>query len=288
MTPKPQTKSKRNCIIDIATTNVVSVPPTMRILEGIETMSRNTFRRLPITDAGTKKLLGIVTVTDIIDLMGGGNRYNLVAKKHGGNLLSALNDEIREIATENVDTLTPSATIREAARLLLDKGHGSFPILNADTTLAGIVTEYDIMKVLVTKESDLLVYDIMTENPKVITPDVPISKVTKEMVTHGFRRLPVVKDGLLIGIITATDIMKYIGGGRVFSTMENGTVDELLNLPTRDIMTAADIRTVNADSTVNQVAKAMVELGIGAFPVMENHKLTGIITEADLVKALAE
>lgn len=287
MTTKPQTRSKRNCIVDIATTEVVSVPPTMRILEGIETMSKNNFRRLPITDPGTKKLLGIVTVTDIIDMMGGGNRYNLVAKKHGGNLLSALNDDIRMIATENVSSLHPSAGIAEAAKLLLESGHGSFPILNADSTLAGIVTEYDIMKVLVTKKSDLLVVDVMTSSPKVITPDVPLSKVTKEMVTHGFRRLPVVKDGLLIGIITATDVMHYIGNGSVFSTMEKGTVDELMDLPTREIMTAADIRTVNADFSVNQVAKAMVKYGIGAFPVMENHKLTGIITEADLVKALA-
>ncbi len=281
-----QPKGKRNCILDIASPNVISVPPTMSIIEGISIMSSHNFRRLPITDPGTKKLLGIVTITDIIDMMGGGNRYNLVSKKHGGNLLSALNDEIRTIATENVTSLSPSAGIKEAARMLISSGHGSFPIINADTTLAGIVTEYDIMKVLASNDSGLLVGDVMTEHPQVITPDVPISKVTKTMVTHGFRRLPVVKDGLLIGILTATDIMKYLGSGRVFSEMKTGTVDDILNLPARDIMTTADIRCVSSDSSASLVARYIVEFGIGAFPVMDENKLTGIVTEFDLVKAL--
>ena len=73
MTTTTQTKGKKSCVLDIATTDVVSVPPTMNIIEGLSKMSTHNFRRLPLTDAGTKKLLGIVTVTDVIDLMGGGN-----------------------------------------------------------------------------------------------------------------------------------------------------------------------------------------------------------------------
>ena len=288
MTTTTQTKGKKSCVLDIATTDVVSVPPTMNIIEGLAKMSTHNFRRLPLTDAGTKKLLGIVTVTDVIDLMGGGNRFNLVANKHKGNLLSVFNDEIRMIATENVDGLSPSATIREAAEKLIKTGHGSFPIVNDDNTLAGIVTEYDIMKVLASEKSEKMVCDVMTKDPQVVTPDVPLCKVTRLMVTHGFRRLPVVKDNFLIGIITATDIMKYLGGGKVFADMEQGKADEILMIPVREIMTAADIKTVTSTTTLTEAAKMMIEYGVGVFPVLDGDELNGIVTEFDLVKALAE
>ncbi|MDO5844475.1 MAG: CBS domain-containing protein [Methanocorpusculum sp.] len=288
MAQKESQKVNRNLITEISSKNVISVPPTMRIIEGIQMMSRHNFRRLPITDAGTKKLIGIVTLTDVIDMMGGGNRYNLIAVKHKGSLLSALNDNLREIATENVTGFSANTTIKDAAKILVESGHGGFPILKSDNTLEGIVTEYDIIKRLACQNSDLCVSDVMTKNPQVISPDMQISKVTKIIVAHGYRRLPVVKDNILIGIVTATDIMGYIGKGKIFSSMQSGTVDEILNLPVRDIMTAADLRTVSPELSVTDAAKEMITNGVGAFPVISGNRIAGIVTEFDLVKALAK
>ncbi|WP_319378797.1 CBS domain-containing protein [uncultured Methanocorpusculum sp.] len=284
--PARQSKGKKNSVLDIASLNVISVPPTMSIIEGIQMMSRHNFRRLPITDPGTKKLIGIVTITDVIDMMGGGSRYNLIANKHKGNLLAALNESLREIATENVTGFSPATTVKEAANILLETGHGGFPILNPDSTIAGIVTEYDLMRMLAGTESELVVDEIMTPCTKKVSPDLPLSNVTKQIVDDGYRRLPVVKDGILLGMITATDIMGYLGNGRVFSEMHTGTVDEVLSLPVRDVMTASDIRTVATDMPISIVAQEMLNRGIGAFPVMDGGKLSGIVTEFDLVKAL--
>ena len=64
-------------VMAIATRDVISVPPTQSIISAVATMTDCGFRRLPITDAGTKKLRGIVTSGDVINLMGGGDRYNL-------------------------------------------------------------------------------------------------------------------------------------------------------------------------------------------------------------------
>jgi len=284
--PARQSKGKKNSVLDIASLNVISVPPTMSIIEGIQMMSRHNFRRLPITDPGTKKLIGIVTITDVIDMMGGGSRYNLITNKHKGNLLAALNESLREIATENVTGFSPATTVKEAANILLETGHGGFPILNPDSTIAGIITEYDLMRMLAGTESELVVDEIMTPCPKKVSPDLPLSNVTKQIVDDGYRRLPVVKDGILLGMITATDIMGYLGNGRVFSEMHTGTVDEVLSLPVRDVMTASDIRTVATDMPISTVAQEMLARGIGAFPVMDGGKLSGIVTEFDLVKAL--
>ena len=62
-------------IMAIATTDVISVPPTQSIIGAVEIMTSCGFRRLPVTDAGTKKLRGIITSGDIINFMGGGDKY---------------------------------------------------------------------------------------------------------------------------------------------------------------------------------------------------------------------
>ena len=51
------------------------------------------------------------------------------------------------------------------------------------------MTEYDIMKMLAGTESELTVDEIMTKNPKVVAPDVPINYATRQMVDHDYRRL---------------------------------------------------------------------------------------------------
>ncbi|HJJ68403.1 MAG TPA: CBS domain-containing protein [Methanocorpusculum sp.] len=82
--------------------------------------------------------------------------------------------------------------------------------------------------------------------------------------------------------------MKYLGGGKVFADMEQGKADEILMIPVREIMTAADIKTVTSTTTLTEAAKMMIEYGVGVFPVLDGDELNGIVTEFDLVKALAE
>ena len=66
-------------------------------------------------------------------------------------------------------------------------------------------------------ESTLNVEDVMSSSLRVTAPDCPISTVTKDMTKYRFRRLPVVSDDVLYGIVTATDIMRYLGSREVFS-----------------------------------------------------------------------
>jgi len=271
-------------IMAIASRDVVSVPPTIPIIGAIEKMTECGFRRLPVTDAGTRKLRGIVTAGDIIDMMGGGNKYNLVKKKHGGNLLAAINESIREIMTEKVVTLGSDAKIADAASLIVEKRMGGLPIVDGGEVLCGIVTERDVMKVLSADKRAGLVEDVMSTALKVTGPETPIGDATKEMITHRFRRLPVVKDDVLYGIITATDIMKYLGTGQVFQRMVTGNVAEVMALPVRTLVSGS-LHTIDPKKNVNEAAREMLARNVGALPVIEDARLVGLVTEFDLVKA---
>ena len=114
-------------IMAIATRNVVSVPPTTTIMGAVETMTECGFRRLPVTDAGTKKLRGIITSGDIINLMGGGDKYRLVQVKHGGNLVSAVNESVRAIMTPKLETLPGTARIADATEIIVHKKNRGNP-----------------------------------------------------------------------------------------------------------------------------------------------------------------
>jgi CBS domain-containing protein len=274
-------------IMAIATRDVITVSPTTTIMGAVEKMTECGFRRLPVADPGSRRLLGILTSSDVINFMGGGDKFNLVRVKHGGNLIPAVNESVRTIMTPHLTTLPSSSTINDAIAIITQKMVGGIPLLGAEGQLEGIVTERDVMGVLASQKSSRKVEDVMSTVLRVTEPDSPIGKVTRDMTSHRFRRLPVVSGDVLFGIVTSTDIMKYLGSKKVFDRLVTGDVEEVMALPVRTLVSGSLI-TITPDKTLNDAARMMQEKGVGALPVIEDARLIGLITEFDLVKALSE
>ena len=274
-------------VMAIATRDVISVPPTQSIISAVATMTECGFRRLPVTDAGTKKLRGIVTSGDVINFMGGGDKYQLVRVRHNGNLPAAVNESVRTIMTAQPETLAHDAHIVDALEIIVKKKIGGLPIVDNDGVLAGILTERDVLRMLAAEHSPLFVEDAMSSSLRVTAPDSPIGTVTKDMTKFRFRRLPVVSDDVLFGIITATDIMQYLGSREVFSRLITGNIEEVMNIPVRVLM-AGNLFTTTPGTAVNEAAREMLNKNIGALPVIENSRFVGLITEFDLVRAFSE
>jgi CBS domain-containing protein len=274
-------------IMAIATHDVISVPPTQSIIGAVEIMTKCGFRRLPVTDAGTKKLRGIITSGDVINFMGGGDKYKLVQVRHSGNLLAAVNESVRSIMTQQITTLAHDSRISDAVDIIVRKKIGGLPIIDDDGVLNGIVTERDVLRVLGAERSTLTVENVMSSSLRVTNPDCTIANVAQDMTQYRFRRLPVVSDDVLYGIVTATDIMKYLGSREVFSLLTTGNVAEVMELPVRTLI-AGDLFTTTPMQSINQAAREMLTRNIGALPVIEGSRLIGLVTEFDLVRAFAK
>jgi CBS domain-containing protein len=274
-------------IMAIATRDVISVPPTQSIIGAVEIMTKCGFRRLPVTDAGTKKLRGIITSGDVINFMGGGDKYKLVQVRHGGNLLAAVNESVRTIMTQQCTTLAHDSHISDAVKTIVEKKIGGLPIIDQEGVLNGIVTERDVLRVLASDRNTLKVEDVMSSSLRVTAPDFPISTVSRDMTQYRFRRLPVVSDDVLYGIVTATDIMKYLGSREVFSRITTGNIEEVMGLPVRTLI-SGDLFTISPLQTINQAAREMLTRNVGALPVIEGSRLIGLVTEFDLVRAFAK
>jgi len=278
---------KEGEVLAFATRDVISVPPTQSIISAVATMTECGFRRLPVTDAGTKKLQGIVTSGDVINFMGGGDKYQLVRVRHQGNLSAAVNENVRTIMTAKPETLPCDAHIIDALKIIVGKKIGGLPIVDDNGVLAGIVTERDVLRMLAAEHSPLFVENVMSSSLRVTAPDSPIAAATRDMTKFRFRRLPVVSNDVLFGIITATDIMRYLGSREVFARLTTGNIAEVMALPVRTLM-AGDLFTTTPGTPVNEAALEMLKKNIGALPVIENSHLVGLVTEFDLVRAFSE
>jgi len=118
---------------------------------------------------------------------------------------------ISEIMQTPARTISPDSPIVEAANRLRDAGIGSL-VVEYHGDCVGIITESDIVAVTA-EEGDtraLTVEDVMATTLVTIEPDADIEDAVDRLRTHGIKKLPVVDDGQLVGIVTTTDISRYV------------------------------------------------------------------------------
>ena len=263
---------------------VVKIYPTTTIRDALTTMNNSKTRRISVVDAGTNKVVGVVTSMDIIDFIGGGPKYNLVKSKHNHNLLAAINESVKEIMANNPICVSENISLNELINIFLEKNIGGAPVVDKGHVLLSIITERDVISHLKEDiEESETVEKYMTQDPIVATPGERLKDVARTMLRNGFRRLPVLSEGKLVGMVTSTDFIRILGSDWAFNHMTTGNVREITNVRVSDIM-KKDILMVNPNDSLRSTAEIMIKNDIGALPVVgEDNKLMGVITEKDIV-----
>ncbi|MEM3443154.1 MAG: CBS domain-containing protein [Candidatus Bathyarchaeia archaeon] len=278
-------KRRESEILQIAKSPVVTMASTTPIYDAIQLMTKEGFRRIPIANPGTKTLEGIVTATDIVDYLGGGKKFEIISQKFGGNFFKAINEPIKIIMTKNVVSIKTFAKINDAIKLMTEKNLGGLPVVDEENRVKAIITERDIAALFADKISGVIVAQIMSEKVVTALPNTTIFEAEKTMIAQGFRRLPIISDNKVVGVITTMDIIRFFGSGEVFKHLKSGTILQVLNSPAMEIATK-DVATIEPSADVGQAAKIMKDKNIGAVPVVENGKLVGIVTERDFFKII--
>src|SRR4051794_2121959 len=117
-------------------------------------------------------------------------------------------NSVRDAMTEDPRSIGPSASVVEAAQLMRDEHIGSLPITDGDTLL-GVITDRDITTRVVAETADLAttsVGDVYSQNLISVQPDKELEEALTLMARHQVRRLPVVENGRLVGIVAQADI----------------------------------------------------------------------------------
>ena len=115
---------------------------------------------------------------------------------------------VRDAMTENPRSIRASASVVEAARLMRDEHIGSLPITD-DEELVGMITDRDITTRVVAEAADpkmTSVGDVVSRDLISIEPDEDLEEAVQLMASHQVRRLPVVENGRLVGIVAQADV----------------------------------------------------------------------------------
>ena len=115
---------------------------------------------------------------------------------------------VSEHMTSSLLTISADATLREAAAAMAERGVGAVVVLEGDA-IAAILTERDVMKAVAAgSDGGAPVADWMTRHPETIEPEDTTDHAASLMIHGGFRHLPVLLGGKVVGIVSIRDLMK--------------------------------------------------------------------------------
>lgn len=116
---------------------------------------------------------------------------------------------LKDIMTTNVVSVDQNDTVKRAAELMKQHGIGAVPVCMDNQKVIGILTDRDIVirSIAVGKDvNTFVVRDIMTLNPVTVTPETDVHEAARIMSVKKVRRLPVVSNDRLVGIVSLGDI----------------------------------------------------------------------------------
>ncbi|HKX75472.1 MAG TPA: CBS domain-containing protein, partial [Acidimicrobiia bacterium] len=117
-------------------------------------------------------------------------------------------ERVDEVMTPDPYTLGPEATLAEAARIMRDADIGDVVVTNADGQVAGILTDRDIVVRALADDRDPTdtVESAWTQDVVSVSSRSAVAEAVSLMRQHNIRRLPVVDDGALVGIVSLGDL----------------------------------------------------------------------------------
>jgi CBS domain-containing protein len=154
-----------------------------------------------------------------------------------------------------------------------------------------------------------LIRDLMTPEAVSVEPDITLKQLDRVLLSYGVSGVAVVEGGVLIGVISRTDVIRFLYNEQVEASQVSGyyqspfpipipalehlaqdtrrIADHMTRQKVREIM-STDVRTVTPEDDAQSVAAMMASEGLHRLPVLEHGKLVGIVSSMDLVRRLGE
>jgi CBS domain-containing protein len=133
--------------------------------------------------------------------------------------------QVQDIMEKNVITLEYNKSALDASKILKEK-EISFLVIQKDGNPIGLVTERDIVRKIAAedkKSSELTIQEVMSKNFKWVKPEEDIENAIQKMLNNNIRRLLVLNNDKLVGVITQTDLSVFLRS----KLLINSTVDKL-------------------------------------------------------------
>jgi len=270
----------------------VTISPNTSLLNAREILLRHNLKRLVVINS-KKCPVGIITEKDIAKTI-----YAL-----GDKPIKSV--KVSGFMSKKLFTVKKTASVYDCAKLMRRHHIGSVIVLGKNGVLEGLVTKTDLASIFLTHAvSPLKVSKIMTRRVVTAMPGDSLLYVESLLIHNRISRIVIQRNKVPVGIITYRDFFpaklphwiaqfadpKEVEDYRIkkdLNDFRENQMSHLLHFKAVDIMASNPI-TVKDDEDVCVAVLLMIRNGIGGLPVVKDSKLVGIITKADIVKAIAE
>lgn len=189
--------------------------------------------------------------------------------------------------SHDVAYIKDNQSVGDTLKKMYEENVGGFPILDKNSTVIGIVEEEDFVYNLAGIWSGFKIDEIMSKDLTTITPGFTIGDTCRLMIKNYRRRIPVISDDELVGIVTTFDIINYFASSKMLERMRGENVEQALNARISEIMTK-DVKTVKPYEDVGKAIEIMEKCKIGLLPVVDENSIVGIITERDILEKMMQ
>jgi CBS domain-containing protein len=174
--------------------------------------------------------------------------------------------KVRNFMTPDVVSVEIPGNRDDVLKILKRTGISGVPVLK-DGKLVGIITRKDMLR----KSDETQLGLLMTRNPATIRPDAPLSEAAAQIIEKKVRRLPVVEDRELVGILSVADLITAIAQQKFHQEIKESFTSSTFALW--------------EETPLSLVGRVMEISGVDAIPILDNEGiLSGIISERDLIK----
>jgi len=260
-------------IKNLMSEDIITVDKDQNLSDALKLLRKHNVSRLPVTN--NKELVGIISERDIANKLGSSKYESMPASRL----------HISSVMVKDVFTVPETMQLDEVARLMLENGIGSVPVMNEDDKMVGIVSKADFVTLAVGIAFEkITVKEIMTKDLTAVSPTERLVHARRQMIEAHVGRLPVVDDENLVGMVTSKDLMRAFIDFRkkVPEKYQKSQIKEVL---VDDIMSSNPTVT-SKDATIAEVAKVMMETGYNGLPVVEGNMVVGIITQTDILRLI--
>ena len=259
-------------IKNLMSEDIITIDKDQNLSDALKLLRKHNVSRLPVTN--NKQLVGIISERDIANKLGSSKYESMPASRL----------HISSVMVKDVITVPQTMQLDEVAKIMLDKGIGSVPVMDEDK-MVGIVSKADFVTLAVGIAFDkITVKEIMSKDLTVVSPTERIVHARRQMLETNVGRLPVVDDDALVGMITSKDLMRAFIDFRkkVPEKYQKSQIKELL---VEDIM-SINPTFVSKDMSITEVSNIIMETGFNGLPVVENDEVVGIITQTDILRLI--
>lgn len=273
---------KKSLVRDWMTTQITKATPRLRLHDALRVMNRANIRTLPVVDKDN--LVGIVTKRDLMR-----SDVSSVMRDIWDQYRQVGDLPLEQIMSKSVITIREDMSMAKAAQILLENKITALPVIDESRTMIGILTTTDLFRMLIEEyqalNSTILVSDYMTRDVQTIAPETTLLDAQRLMATRRIRALPVIQEGLLVGIVTRTDLLNA-APAHASGEDRYEIAKQVLTTPVRFIMTSSPI-TIDETAPVTTAARLMNENKIHSLPVLDaGSALCGMITETDIFRLI--